>query len=54
MRTTDTKESQLKKDRECLHCEKFFDCKGKPPDVDSCLNLVERKPAEEKKRYFWR
>lgn len=21
---------ELKKDKECLHCEKFFDCAGKP------------------------
>lgn len=46
MRTTDTKESQLKKDRECLHCEKFFDCDGKPKEVRRCLNFVERKSKD--------
>ena len=35
--------SELKKDKECLHCEKFFDCKGKPKDVELCLNFKERK-----------
>lgn len=33
----------LYKDRECLHCEKFFDCDGKRRGVDSCLNFQERK-----------
>lgn len=34
---------ELKKDKECLHCDRFFDCKGKPPDVDNCLQFKERK-----------
>lgn len=34
---------KLIKDKECLHCEKFFDCKGKPKDVKECLQFVERK-----------
>jgi hypothetical protein len=34
---------KLLKDKECLHCEKFFDCKGKPKDVKECLNFKERK-----------
>ena len=41
MRTTSMEE--LKKDRECLHCDKFFECKGKPKDVKECLQFVERK-----------
>ena len=36
-------EKKLKKDRECIHCERFFDCPGKPEGVKECLNLVERK-----------
>ena len=34
--------SELVKDRECIHCEKFFDCDGKPRGT-LCVNLVERK-----------
>lgn len=34
--------SELVKDRECIHCNKFFDCKGKPRGT-SCLNFEERK-----------
>ena len=41
MRTTSVEE--LKKDKECLHCEKFFDCKGKPREIKECLNFEERK-----------
>lgn len=33
----------LKKDRECIHCEKFFDCKGKPQNVQRCIEFKERK-----------
>lgn len=35
--------NELKKDKECIHCENFFDCAGKPEHVKLCLNLVERK-----------
>lgn len=38
----------LKKDRNCLRCEKFFDCPGKPEDVKDCLNLIERKREDER------
>lgn len=31
------------KDRECIHCERFFDCAGKPRGVKSCLNFKESK-----------
>ena len=34
--------SELVKDRECIHCEKFFECQGKPRG-SNCVNLVERK-----------
>ena len=35
-----------KKDRECLHCEKFFECQGKPKEVNQCLNFKERKEQD--------
>lgn len=31
------------KDTECLHCKKFFDCKGKPKSNVSCVSYEERK-----------
>ena len=34
---------KLKKDRVCIHCEKFFECKGKPEHVKDCINFKERK-----------
>lgn len=34
---------KAKKDRECIQCEKFFECEGKPQDVKRCINFVERK-----------
>lgn len=34
---------KLKKDKECLHCEKFFDCKGKPEKITNCLNFEKKK-----------
>lgn len=37
---------ELKKDRECIHCEKFFDCAGKPEKVKLCVNFVERKDED--------
>lgn len=33
---------KLKKDRECIHCEHFFDCEGKPENVERCLMFKER------------
>ena len=46
------KESRLEmekliKDKECLHCEKFFDCKGKPKEIKECLQFEERKREKE-------
>lgn len=38
---------ELKKDKECLQCEKFFDCKGKPKEVKECLQFEERKKRGE-------
>lgn len=36
------------KDKECLRCNKFFDCPGKPKEVDGrrktlCIRFEERK-----------
>lgn len=39
----ETEEKPLKKDKECMHCESFFSCKGKPRDVEQCLLFKERK-----------
>ena len=34
---------ELKKDKECIRCEHFFDCAGKPKEVNLCVNFKERK-----------
>ena len=34
---------ERKKDRECIYCAKFFECKGKPPNVKQCVSFEERK-----------
>ena len=39
-------DKELKKDRECIHCEKFFDCPGKPVTVKMCLNFKEGKKED--------
>ena len=39
----------LKKDKECIHCEHFFDCAGKPKEVKLCLNFKERKDEDGRK-----
>lgn len=36
----------VKKDRECMHCEKFFDCPGKPVKVKMCINFEGRKQKD--------
>lgn len=41
------KETKLVKDRECIKCEKFFDCKGKPPGIQ-CVAIVPRKDIKKK------
>jgi hypothetical protein len=40
---------KLKKDRECLKCQKFFECAGKPPEVKRCLQIVPRENQNLKK-----
>lgn len=34
--------AELIHDKECLHCKKFFECKGKPRGT-ICVNYEERK-----------
>lgn len=43
MQKMKTETNELTHDKECLHCEKFFDCEGKPKDVDRCIEFKERK-----------
>lgn len=40
-------EQKPKKDRNCLHCEYFFECEGKPMQVKYCINYKERKKGGE-------
>ena len=35
-------DEKLIKNRECISCKNFFDCKGKPRKVERCVNRVER------------
>ena len=35
-------EAKLIKEKECIRCGKFFDCKGKPKSKP-CVNFEERK-----------
>lgn len=35
----------MMKDKECLHCKKFFECKGKEKPKP-CLHFEERKKKE--------
>ena len=35
------------KDKECINCQKFFDCKGKMRGVTNCINFEEYKADEE-------
>lgn len=30
------------KDRECLHCIRFFECEGKPLETKTCVRFQER------------
>ena len=39
-------EEILTKTRECIRCDKFFECNGKPKEVDRCLNFTERKDRD--------
>lgn len=45
MKKTIVKEEEkpMKKDKECLHCMRLFNCTGKPRDVERCLYFKERK-----------
>lgn len=36
------KEIKIVKDRECIHCERLFDCKGKPEGI-RCVAFTPRK-----------
>ena len=38
-----SKDIVLIKDKECIHCNKFFDCMGKPKGTRDCVNYEERK-----------
>lgn len=39
-------EDVLKKDRNCIHCERLFECKGKPIEVNQCLQFKERREED--------
>lgn len=45
VRTMEKKEEQIEliKNMECVSCRKMFDCKGKPRDIDRCVNYEQRK-----------
>lgn len=34
---------ELKKDKECIYCEHFFNCNGKPKDVERCIQFKDRR-----------
>lgn len=34
---------ELKKDKECIYCEHFFNCMGKPKDVERCIQFKDRR-----------
>lgn len=44
--------NETKKDKECLHCEHFFDCKGKPKEVKQCINFKEREDKNGNQTYY--
>lgn len=33
----------LVKDKECIYCQKFYECKGKRRGVDNCINFEQYK-----------
>ena len=39
-------DERIVKDKECIHCEKFFECDGKPAKVKLCVNFVGRKEED--------
>lgn len=38
-------EDKLIKDRECIHCERLWECKGKPEGIQ-CVAFTPRKEKE--------
>lgn len=34
---------KIQKDKKCIHCERFFDCDGKPKNVENCIFFKERR-----------
>ena len=49
--------SDLIKDRECIECEHFLMCKGKPIDTERCIRFEQREntyisKAENRKRDY--
>ena len=34
---------EVKKDKGCIYCEHFYDCIGKPKDVDLCVKFKDRR-----------
>lgn len=41
------KETKLVKDRECIKCDRLFECKGKPEGIQ-CIAFT---PRKERKKY---
>ena len=41
-RPTESKEEKLIKNQECVSCKNLFNCKGKPREIEACLNYSER------------
>lgn len=41
------KDGRLVKDRECIYCSKFYNCKGKPKGI-ACVMYEPRKESKEK------
>ena len=40
------RDEQIIKDKDCISCDKFFDCDGKPRRVERCVNKVERRKGK--------
>jgi hypothetical protein len=45
-----SEEIKLTKTRECIQCDRFFECKGRPQGVVRCVNFVERKKQRDGRR----
>ena len=43
-------EDERVKSKECIHCDRFFECKGRPKNVVRCVNFVERKSFNGRKK----